>query len=154
MQAMPSKCRPISRRALFAGAALLCLASEPAGAADELTFDQLYKSFGVRGMAYSDRLLALRGGRVSIDGYMAPPLKAESNFFVLTREPVALCPFCQSDAEWPADIVVIYLNGTAPMMSGGEKVHVTGRLEVGSWTDPQTGFVSQIRIADASYRAA
>jgi len=29
---------------------------------------------------------------------------------------------------------------------------VTGRLEVGSWTDPETGFVSQIRLRDAYYR--
>ena len=54
-------------------------------------------------------------------GYMAPPLKPESRFFVLTREPLALCPFCQSDAEWPADIVVVYLEGDAAG-HGGAKV--------------------------------
>ena len=151
---MSIKRRPISRRALLVGAALLFLAPGSAGATGELTFDQLYKSIGVRGMVFSDQLLGLRGRPVSIAGYMAPPLKAESNFFVLTREPVALCPFCQSDAEWPADIVVVYLNSAAPMLSGGEKVLVTGRLDVGSWTDPQTGFVSQIRITDASYSGA
>ena len=41
---------------------------------------------------------------------MAPPLKAEAAFFVLTREPVALCPFCQSDADWPDNILVVYLS--------------------------------------------
>jgi hypothetical protein len=121
-------------------------------AAETLTFAQLYKSFGVRGMEFSDRLLALKGRTVSIEGYMAPPLKAESDFFVLTREPVSLCPFCQSDAEWPTDIVVVYLKGEAPLVGQGDKVLVSGRLEVGSWTDPKTGFVSQIRIADAAYR--
>jgi hypothetical protein len=144
----------LSRRDLIAGAALLGLAPTCASAAETLTFDQLYKSFGVRGMEFSDRLLALRGHTVSIEGYMAPPLKAESDFFVLTREPVSLCPFCQSDAEWPADIVVIYLEGAATLVGQGDKVAVKGRLDVGSWTDPQTGFVSQIRIADASYRRA
>jgi hypothetical protein len=130
----------------------LCLAPAPVIAAESLTFAQLYKSFGVRGMEFSDRLLALKGRTVSIEGYMAPPLKAESDFFVLTREPVSLCPFCQSDAEWPTDIVVVYLKGEAPLVGQGDKVLVSGRLEVGSWTDPKTGFVSQIRIADAVYR--
>jgi len=146
--------QPISRRALLIGACGLCLSISVAHAADGITFDGLYKSFGVRGMEFSDRLAALRGKAVSIEGYMAPPLKPESNFFVLTREPVALCPFCQSDAEWPVDIVVIYLKSTAPLVSAGDKVSVSGRLEVGSWIDPQTGFVSQIRIVDASYHRA
>ena len=83
---------------------------------------------------------------------MAPPLKAESRFFVLTREPMAICPFCQSDADWPVDIVVVYLNRATPLVSGGEAVVVRGRLEVGSATDGETGFVSQIRIVDAVFR--
>jgi hypothetical protein len=136
---------------LVLGAVALCLVSTSVLAAEAVTFDQLYKSFGVRGMEFSDRLLVLRGQAVSIEGYMAPPLKAESNFFVLTREPVSLCPFCQSDAEWPVDIVVVYLKGAAPLVGQGDKVRVSGRLDVGSWTDPQTGFVSQIRITDAAY---
>ena len=143
-----------SRRVFLLGAACLCVRPWPACAAETLAFDQLYKSFGVRGAEYSDRLLALRGKIISIEGYMAPPLKPESDFFVLTREPVALCPFCQSDAEWPIDIVVIYLRGAAPLVSQGEKVSVSGRLEVGSWTDPNTGFVSQIRVVDAAYRTS
>ena len=83
---------------------------------------------------------------------MAPPLKAESKFFVLTREPMAICPFCQSDADWPSDIVVVYLDRATPMIDGGEAVAVRGRLEVGSATDDATGFVSQIRIVDAIVR--
>jgi hypothetical protein len=144
----------LSRRVFLAGLGAVLLARPASAATETLTFDQLYKSFGVRGAEYSDRLLALRGKIVSIEGYMAPPLKPESDFFVLTREPVALCPFCQSDAEWPLDIVVIYLKGAAPLVSQGEKVSVSGRLEVGSWTDPNTGFVSQIRVVDAAYRTS
>jgi len=40
------------------------------------------------------------------------------------------------------------------MVGGGEPVVVSGRLEVGSWTDPQTGFVSQIRVVDATFGVA
>ena len=40
----------------------------------------------------------------------------------LTREPMALCPFCQSDADWPADIVVVHLKrATAPVRKVAKK---------------------------------
>ena len=91
------------------------------------------------------------GHRVSLTGYMAPPLAVEATFFVLTREPAAICPFCQSDADWPADIVVVTLSRATPLVSAGTRVTVTGRLEVGSATDPVTGFVSQLRIVDAEF---
>ena len=117
-----------------------------------LQFEQLYKSFGVRGLEFSDTVLSLKGKMVSMGGYMAPPLKPESRFFVLTGQPLALCPFCQSDADWPADIVVVYLQGAVALVGGGEPVVASGRLEVGSWTDPETGFVSQLRIVDATFR--
>ena len=139
---------------LSAAAAILLPAAAHALDATPLQFDQLYKSFGVRGYEFSDVLVALKGKPVTMRGYMAPPLKPESRFFVLTGQPLALCPFCQSDADWPADIVVIYLRSAAPMLGGGEAVMVSGRLEVGSWTDPETGFVSQIRIVDAGFRRA
>jgi hypothetical protein len=148
-----SPCEPVTRRWALLGVALALVARAAHGLdLAPLRFDQLYKSFGVRGYEFSDAVLALRGKQVVMRGYMAPPLKPESNFFVLTGQPLALCPFCQSDADWPADIVVAYLRQTSAMVGGGEAVFVSGRLEVGSWTDPQTGFVSQIRIVDATFR--
>ena len=36
---------------------------------------------------------------------MAPPLKAEAAFLILTKEPVSLCPFCNSDQDWPDSII-------------------------------------------------
>ena len=82
-------------------------------------------------------------------GYMAPPLKPEADFFVMTKEPVSLCPFCQSDADWPLDIVVVYLQEGTALTSNLEPIEVAGTLEVGSKTDPRTGFVSLLRIVDA-----
>ncbi|MNW15035.1 hypothetical protein D3C71_2134130 [compost metagenome] len=73
---------------------------------------------------------------------------------MLTREPLAICPFCQSDADWPVDIVVIFMKEETPLVSAGRKVAVTGRLEIGSATDAETGFVSQIRLIDATFRVA
>ena len=92
--------------------------------AETIAFSTLYKSFGVLGYEFADRVRALVGRQVSISGYMAPPLTAESQFFVLTREPLAICPFCQSDADWPVDILVVYLStdvaGHSRRQSDGE----------------------------------
>jgi hypothetical protein len=119
-----------------------------------LAFQRLYKSFGVRGLVFSDEVVALNGAMVSMRGFMAPPLKAMSRFFVLTAEPMALCPFCQSDADWPVDIVVVKARSVVEAMAFDRLITVTGRLEVGSATDPDTGFVSQIRIVEASFTSA
>ncbi|WP_263772368.1 hypothetical protein [Propionivibrio soli] len=137
----------LSRRT-FLSLALLAVPTL-AHAAEVLTFDGLYKSIGVLGIKYSDRALSLKGQAVRLRGFMAPPLKPESKFFVLTREPVAVCPFCASDAEWPVDIVVVYLRKTLVPVDFQQRIAVEGRLEIGSWTDPQSGFVSQVRIVDA-----
>lgn len=141
------------RREVLAAAFAFAALPITARAADSqvFTFDGLYKTVGVMGIIYSDRLRAAKGQMISLTGYMAPPLKAESTFFVLTREPMAICPFCQSDADWPIDIMVVYLSAMSPLVGAGTKVTVTGRIEIGSWTDPETGFVSQLRLRDASY---
>lgn len=133
----------------------LAVAAPVASAADAmsfdnlLTFDTLYKSVGVLGIVYSDQAKSLRNKEVRMRGYMAPPLKPESKFFVMTREPVAVCPFCSSDAQWPVDIVVIYLRDALAPVNFSRRIEVTGTLEMGSWTDPQSGFVSQVRLVEA-----
>ena len=71
--------------------ALLCLTGTAKAATAELSFDELYSGGGVLGLQFSDKVKNLAGQRITIKGFMAPPLKAEAAFFVLTREPVALC---------------------------------------------------------------
>lgn len=117
-----------------------------------LAFAELYKSRTVMGMAFSERTTELAGKSVVIAGYMAPPLKPESAFFVLTRAPVSICPFCSSDADWPADIVVVYLKHPTGFLQDGSAVSVSGILQMGSQRDPETGFVSQLRLTDASVK--
>jgi hypothetical protein len=148
--------RQWSRRIVLAALTTVVMASASSilAATESLTFDALYKSRGVRGLEFSDKLLALRGQPVAITGFMAPPLKAESTFFVLTAQPMAICPFCQSDADWPDDIIVVVLKSATAMTAAGSRLTVTGTLEVGSKTDPATGFVSQIRVVDASFTPA
>lgn len=116
-----------------------------------LTFDELYGNISVLGLTFSDKVNSLKGQSVEIKGFMAPPLKAESDFFVLTKMPMALCPFCSSDADWPSDIVVVYLKKRQTFVQYNAQIRVEGILETGSYTDPETGFISQLRIKEASF---
>jgi hypothetical protein len=101
----------------------------------------------------SDKLVALNGKPVEISGFMAPPLKAEAGFFVLTREPVSLCPFCNSDADWPSDIIVVYMRDSVRYTQTNRAITVSGTLQVGSKLDAKTGFVSLVRLIDADYHS-
>lgn len=125
----------------------------PAYAAEQLTFDELYAAQGVLGLKFSDKVKALAGKAVTMKGFMAPPLKAEAKFFVLTEIPMALCPFCSSDADWPDNIVVVYLDEKQTFVQANAPIEVQGTLDCGSWTDPETGFVSLLRLRHAEFQA-
>lgn len=144
-----------SRRIVLLAVLCLFLGASPAFAAktaDTLDFSELYASIGVLGMEFSPKLLALNGKSVRIKGFMAPPLKADSVFFVLTRAPVSLCPFCNSEADWPSDIIVAYMKKGERFVQNNEPIEAEGVLEVGSATDPDTGFVSLIRLRDVEVK--
>jgi hypothetical protein len=113
----------------------------------------MYKASGVLGLELSDKLVALNGKPVEILGFMAPPLKPEAGFFVLTREPVSLCPFCESDADWSSDIILVYLRDGVRYTQTNRAVAVLGTLEIGSKLDTKTGFVSLVRLIEADYRS-
>lgn len=153
---MPSASASIdlTRRAALGLLGALPFAGSAHAAEPVLRFEELYGSVGVLGLTFSDRVKALAGQRVAMLGFMAPPLKAEANFFVLTQVPMALCPFCSSDADWPDNIVVVYLGKTQTFVQPSQIIEVRGVLEYGSWTDPDTGFVSLLRLRDATYRKA
>lgn len=120
----------------------------PAQAAEVLDFDAMYTE-SVRGLKFTPRLVGLAGKQVAIKGFMAPLLRVQSDFFVLTRDPVSLCPFCNSDTDWPADIVVVYFKTGQIFRQLNHAIEVSGRLEIGSFTDGGTGFVSLVRLVDA-----
>lgn len=136
----------------LASLAAFTLCAGPSSAApSQLTFDEMYGKIGVLGLEFSDKLKQLSGKEIRMKGFMAPPLKAEAAFFVLTEIPMALCPFCSSDSDWPDNIVVVYLSEKQTFVQPSTTIEVTGVLEHGSWTDPETGFVSLVRIRDAQY---
>ena len=139
----------------FSRRAALSLIASPAFAADPgtLTFSELYDT-GATSLALSSKVRGLAGQAVSMRGYMAPPLKPESDFFVLARYPMSICPFCSSEADWPSDIVVVYMSAAAAALQPSQLIRVSGRLEAGAKMDPRTAFVSLVRIVEAEWRTA
>jgi hypothetical protein len=59
---------------------------------------------------------------------------------------MAICPFCDSDASWPSNIVVVYLKRGRTIEAATNALEVTGILDIGRHVDKTTGFISQIRI--------
>lgn len=125
-----------------------------ARATTQLTFDELYEVQSVLGLKFTAKVKSLSGANVTMRGFMAPPLKAEAKFFVLTEIPMALCPFCSSDADWPDNIIVVYLDEKQTFVQANAPIDVEGTLEYGSWTDSETGFVSLLRLRHAQFSLA
>ena len=135
--------------AAMASSAALPLLSKPAFAEiPAIRFRELY----VRGNDLTDKAKALEGKQVSMTGYMAPPLKPEIDFFVLTKLPMSTCPFCESEAQWPDDLVLAISNKPLDIVRYTDLINVTGTFETGFKTDEETGFVSFVRLIDVSYR--
>ena len=103
-------------------------------------------------LSFSDYAQQHQGKKVTVIGFMAPPLKTESPFFVLTKRPMSVCPFCETDADWPTDIVAVYGRKTLDAVAYNVPIAVSGVLELGSYTDPEFQFVSRVRLTSASYR--
>lgn len=119
----------------------------PEAAALELSFTDLYQGASTDGgLVFSETLKNAEGEDVVMHGFMAPPLTPTINFFVLTEEPMSICPFCSSDADWPANIVVVQLSDPVTALPFDKPIRVEGILSLGTQVDAETGFVSLIRI--------
>lgn len=139
---------PLDRRAfLVTSAAALILPRAGRAASDPIKLRDLYN----KDRSFSDLALSLEGQRITVDGFMAPPLKADSTFFVLTKMPMAVCPFCETEAEWPDDILAVYTKRVVDVVPFNVGIMTSGKLELGSHRDEDTGFLSMIRLSDATY---
>jgi hypothetical protein len=116
--------------------------------ATPFTFTDIY----ARDNVLSEAAVSLTGSPITMRGFMAPPLKPDIAFFVLTKLPMTVCPFCSDGTEWPEDIVVVYLEGELQFVPYYAAIEVEGRLDTGFITDPETGFVSLVRMREARYR--
>ncbi|QQA43051.1 hypothetical protein [Pelagovum pacificum] len=138
------------QRRHFLSSALATLAT-PALAQSVATTDGIRLRELYDGHDLSPLAQELMGQRVSVMGFMAPPLKAESQFFVLTKMPMAVCPFCESSADWPNDILAVYTKRTVDVVPFNVGIYAEGILEYGEYRDPETGFVSMVRLVDSVY---
>lgn len=128
----------------------LALGPMPAMGQEPVRMRELYNPDG----SFSPYALERDGEPVLLEGYMAPPLKAESTFFVLTKIPMSVCPFCESEAEWPRDIVSIYARDVISVTPFNVPILVEGTLRLGTYIDEELGFVSRVRVIDAAHRRA
>lgn len=97
------------------------------------------------GLILSDKLIALDGQEVTMQGFMAPPLALDLDWFMLSQAPMGACPFCASVGEVLPDTVLVYpIKGS--VIYTWEGVRVRGQLEVGEASDPETGMYSLVRM--------
>ncbi len=124
------------------------VAAQPVpGTRASLSFAELYSGASIMGPQLSEKASQLNGQQVVMLGYMAPPLKPDLDFFVLTKDPMVYCPFCSTATDWPFDIVFVRMaSGTVPPIVPTSGIRVYGTFETGTATDAATGFVSQVRI--------
>jgi hypothetical protein len=143
----PTRIPFLTRRSLVALACFASFADRAANAAERISVAELW----AEGAEFSQRARELAGKPVELRGYMAPPLKPEVDFFVLTNLPMAVCPFCDSAAAWPEDIVLVFLNRPVRAIPYDRLIGVSGILHIGTETDVATGFVSRVRLRDSKY---
>lgn len=139
----------MNRRTLLAAAVLAPLLPARAvlAAPTPLKFRDLY----VRGNQLTDIAAGLNGQSVTMIGYMAPPLKPEIAFFVLTKTPMSTCPFCETEMQWPDDIVLALTDRPVSPVRYTDLIRASGVFETGFETDAETGFVSYIRLRHTHY---
>lgn len=141
----------IGRRSFLAGAcaATGLMVAPPVFARERIKIRDLYKTqaeFSAQAKGF-----AKTRETIEITGFMAPPLKAEASFFVLTQRPMAVCPFCETSADWPSDIVFVRTTKTVEAVAFNRPIITTGTLELGEAKDKETGFVSLVRLVDAEF---
>lgn len=139
----------INRRHALVGLASIGAIAPLGGALaanERLFFYELYRPGTIEP---SDAALALNGRTIEMVGFMAPPLKADSPFFVLTDVPMETCPFCDEIALWPDNIVFVTSDQAIPSIPFNRQIRVEGVFEVGEAVDPATGFVSLVRLSHA-----
>lgn len=141
----------LARRAFLAAALALPLAPPRAFAVPAVPAVLKFRDLYQRGRTLTPQAEALSGQQVSMVGYMAPPLKPEISFFVLTKLPMSVCPFCESEAQWPDDIVLALTDHPVRPVRYTDLIRATGQFETGFQTDPDTGFVSFVRLRMTEY---
>jgi hypothetical protein len=138
----------LTRRTWLIAAALGLGLFTPAAAARRVRMFELYGDDN----DFSPLAKELNGQRVAMQGFMAPHLKVDSDFFILSNTPVETCPFCASEGDWIDSIVFVRMRRKQEAVDPGAVIMVEGKLEIGPEKNPETGFFSKVRITDADFR--
>lgn len=121
----------------------------------ELGFDDLFATTGLFGIEIAEPATALAGQRVRMGGYMSPSLQPEAGYFVLSRAPLPNCPFCDTAASWPDDIVLVMLRVPGvDIDQPSTHIQVSGVLALGEAPPPEPGLVAGARLTDAVWIVA
>lgn len=128
---------------LLTGSVSQLLAAEP----PLIRFRDMYGP----GMVLANSFTARQGKNVEIQGFMAPPLKPDASFFILTKMPMAVCPFCDNEADWPEDVILVKLDTPFEILRFNRRITVQGKLSLGVEVDQETGFVSRVRLLHATF---
>lgn len=141
----------LSRRHVLAGAGTL-LAAVPVVAKAEplpvLDLGALFKDDDVGRTGFRPEVVALAGRQVVAQGYEIFHRRPDPpRFLCLANGPGSTCPHCAGMLVMPRDMIVYYPFGsTAGTADPARPGTVAGVLELGAERDPQSGFVSTIRL--------
>ena len=138
----------LTRRQVLTGLCVLLLSPWPLRAKPKMVkMRDLYN----KDLSFSTQAQKFTGKEIAVYGFMAPPLKAESKFYILTKMPMSVCPFCESEADWPDDLIMVYTKETVSVVPFNVPIVSQGILDLGTKSDPETGFVSRVRLLQSDY---
>jgi hypothetical protein len=140
----------ITRRSCLLAGVVFALSAPAKGAAQRIRMFELYEEDN----QFSPLAQELKGKRITIQGFMAPHLKVDSDFFILSNSPVETCPFCASEGDWIDSIIFVRMRNKQEAIDPGTLIVVEGTLEIGPERDEATGFVSKVRLTNADFRKA
>ena len=141
--------------------------SKPSKPAVKLEIPKLFSSINERGAVYAKQTLELRGEPVTLTGFAASDPNIPDRF-VLTRTRKTVCSPCDESADYPSSITVIFPNAETEAVpvstdsvfvylatgqklpSTGEKIRITGKLELTQSTDAITRYSSLVQVRNAN----
>ena len=97
-----------------------------------------------------ETIQSLKGKVVTITGYMATLSPLEGSYIYLMNLPYQSCPFCVPNTQQLANTMAVYAAKGVKFEYTDRPIKITGRLEVGSFTDDY-GYEYNYRVVDAKY---
>lgn len=120
--------------------------------------------------SFTDLAHELNGEKVTISGFMTPPVPGVDDLSLLLDEPKTICPVCSerageqamslcgpcSSGDGPSvtEAIAIHAHDPIRKVPYNVQVDVTGTLDVGSLFEDRTGLLTTSRLLDAEFTVA